>query len=313
LGDGKIYGLIASIIVCAAMFLTWHSFSPKKRIHLEPPRIKATKEVSIVIPVKDNQKGIDRFFEAFLKTTRPESYPLEILVVGDAGAPQQAPEEILSHRVDIRFLRCNKIGPASARNLGWRSAKGDWILFTDSDCLPTSTWLEGYLDAWNGAIGYAGNVLSLNDDAISSFYESQGTLTPTSHKQDGSRYPEYLITANALVWKPALVRIGGFNERIKFAAGEDINLGFRLREVGNLSFAPESVVYHNFDDGVVGFVKRFRRYGRGNRLLSQIHSVNMMPRVRDTCRVFLPRKKTLINFLLACTQYLSLWWGYHLE
>lgn len=295
------------------MFLTWHGFSPKKRIHLEAPRIKATKEISIVIPVKDNQKGIDRFFEAFLKTTRPQLYPLEILIVRDSGAPLHASEETLNHRVDIRFLQCSKTGPASARNFGWQSAKGDWILFTDSDCIPTSTWLEGYLEAWNGSIGYAGKVSSLNDDAISKFYESQGTLTPTSHIQNGSRYPEYLITANALVWKPALVRIGGFNETIKIAAGEDINLGFRLREVGNLSFAPESVVYHNFDDGVVGFVKRFRRYGRGNRLLSQIHSVNMMPRIRDACRVFLPRKKTMINFLLAGIQYLSLWWGYHFE
>jgi glycosyltransferase involved in cell wall biosynthesis len=32
-------------------------------------------------------------------------------------------------------------GPAAARNLGWRSASGDIIAFTDDDCLPDSNWL----------------------------------------------------------------------------------------------------------------------------------------------------------------------------
>lgn len=295
------------------MFLTWHDFSPKSRSHLKAPRIKTTKEISVIIPVKNNQKGIDLFLNAFFKNTRSESFPLEILIVGNSDSPLHVPKECLNHQVDIKVLQCDKIGPASARNLGWQKAKGDWILFTDSDCIPTSMWLKGYIDAWNGSIGYAGYVSSLNDDVISRYYESQGSLIPSGHVQNGTRCPDYLITANALVWKKALRKIGGFNERIKIAAGEDIDLGFRLREVGNLSFAPKSMTYHNFDDGVAGFIKRFRRYGRGNRLLSQIHSVNMMPRVRDACRVFFPRKKTLINFLLAYTQYLSLWWGYHFE
>jgi len=295
------------------MFLTWHIVCARKKGNLKAPRIRKTQEISIVIPVKDNQKGIDRFFEVFFKTARPESCPLEILIVGDSGASPQVPEKSQNHQVDIRVLQCNETGPASARNLGWQNAKGDWILFTDSDCIPTSTWLEGYINAWNGSIGYAGHVSSLNDDVVSKYYESQGALIPSSHLEDGVRCPDYLVTANALVWRQALEKIGGFNERIKTAGGEDVDLSFRLREIGNLSFAPESVVCHNFDDGFVGFVERFRRYGRGNRLLSQIHSVNTMPRFRDAFRVFLPRKKTLINFLLAYTQYLSLWWGYHFE
>ena len=288
------------------MFLSWHGFSPKKKSNLKAPRIKATKEISIVIPVKNNQKGIDLFFETFFRTIRPESSPLEILFVSNQGFRLHVPEEYLNHRVDIKVLQCNKTGPAGARNLGWRSAKGDWILFTDSDCIPTSTWLEGYIDACNRSIGYAGYVSSLNHDVVSRYYESQGILVPSGHVQEDAQCPDYLITANALVWKRALVEIGGFNERIRIAAGEDIDLGFRLREIGDLSFAPKSMVYHNFDDGLVGFIKRFKRYGKGNRFLSQIYPANMRP------RVFKPREKTLTNFLLAYMQYLSLLWGYHL-
>ncbi len=287
------------------MFLSWHGFSPKKRKHLKAPRIKATRDISIVIPVKNNQKGIELFLENFFKITQSESLPLEILVVSNPSFPIHVPEKYLNRSVNIKVLQCDKIGPACARNFGWENAKGDWILFTDSDCIPTSTWLEGHMDAWNGSIGYAGYVSSLNHDVVSRYYESQGILVPSGHVQENAQCPDYLITANALVWKRALVEIGGFNERIRIAAGEDIDLGFRLREIGELSFAPKSVVYHNFDDGLVGFIKRFKRYGKGNRFLSQAYSANMRP------RVFKPREKTLTNFLLAYAQYLSLFWGYH--
>src|SRR5204862_5945534 len=32
-------------------------------------------------------------------------------------------------------------GPAAARNLGWRSAKGPIVAFTDDDCVPQPGWL----------------------------------------------------------------------------------------------------------------------------------------------------------------------------
>jgi glycosyltransferase involved in cell wall biosynthesis len=269
--------------------------------------IKATKEISIVIPVKDNQQGIDRFFDQFFKTQEPRSLPLEILVVCDSGASVSLPRNYSSHSIKVRVLCSSETGPASARNLGWRSARGEWILFTDSDCMPTSRWLEGYVEASNGSIGYAGTVLSYGQDFISRYYESQSILMPSINNQTGVLSPDYLITANALVWKKALEKIGGFNEAIKIAAGEDIDLGFRLREIGDLSFAPKSIVFHNFGDGLVGFMRRFRRYGKGNRLLAEMYALNMRP------RGIKPRKKSFGNLILVCIQYLSLLWGYYFD
>jgi GT2 family glycosyltransferase len=173
--------------------------------------------------------------------------------------------------------------------------------------MPTSRWLEGYVEASNGSIGYAGTVLSYGQDFISRYYESQSILMPSINNQTGVLSPDYLITANALVWKKALEKIGGFNEAIKIAAGEDIDLGFRLREIGDLSFAPKSIVFHNFGDGLVGFMRRFRRYGKGNRLLAEMYALNMRP------RGIKPRKKSFGNLILVCIQYLSLLWGYYFD
>lgn len=130
---------------------------------------------------------------------------------------------------------------------------------------------------------------------------------PSISNQTGVISPDYLITANALVWKEALEKIGGFNETIKIAAGEDVDLGFRLREIGDLSLAVKSIVFHDFDDGFIGFMRRFRRYGKGNRLLAEMYSLNIRP------RRFKPRKRSFGNSILAYIQYVSMLWGWYFD
>jgi glycosyltransferase involved in cell wall biosynthesis len=288
-------------------YLSWHGYRPKKKVQLIATRIKAIKEISIVIPVKDNQQGINRFLDDFFKTQELKSLPLEILVVCDKGDSVNLSRNCSSQPIEVRVLHSSGTGPASARNVGWQSARGEWILFTDSDCTPTPKWLDGYIEASNGSIGYAGTVLSHGRDFISRYYESQCTLMPSINDQTGVLSPDYLITANALVWRKALKEMGGFNEAIKIAGGEDIDLGFRLREIGDLSFAAKSVVFHNFDDGLLGFVRRFRRYGKGNRMLAEMYGLNMRP------RGIKPRKKSFENSILAYVQYLGLLWGYYFD
>ena len=49
----------------------------------------------------------------------------------------------------------------------------------------------------------------------------------------------------------------------------------------------------------------FVRYGHGNRLLSARYRVDLAP------HPFAPCYPSLTNWLLASTQFLALWWGYH--
>jgi hypothetical protein len=61
---------------------------------------------------------------------------------------------------------------------------------------------------------------------------------------------------------------------------------------------------HNFDDGVKGFFERFKRYGEGNKKISELYKLDMKP------KPFKPIKKTLVNYFLACFQYYCLYKGY---
>lgn len=285
-------------------FGSWHGFWPNQKNPKVAPLIRTIKEISIVIPVKNNQEGINQLLDSFNRTHSAQNSPLEIIVVDNCSSPPITLPSIVSPCC-VKLLQCKKPGPASARNVGWKDARGEWVLFTDSDCTPSETWISGYISVGNGSIGYAGNVLPLSEDPISKYYETQGTLIPSRYYLNDVAYPDYLITANCLIWKKALELLDGFNESIKIAAGEDIDIGFRLREIGNLSFAWDSLVYHDFADGLGGFIKRFYRYGKGNRKLSQIFSLNMGP------RGIKPQKKTLFNSILAKIQYFSLLGGYY--
>ena len=271
-------------------------------------RIKVN-EISIVIPVKDNQVGIDNYLNKFLETHSQNEYPKEIIIVDNNSNPEiSIKSEHLESDLKIRLIKCKRIGPASARNKGVKIANGNWILFNDSDCIPTNSILKGYLKADNKSVAYAGNIKSLNNDKLSRYYESQEILIPLkTYNEKGDFVPQYLITANCLVWKSAFDEIYGFNEKIAIAGGEDVDLGLRLSEIGNLSYAFESIATHDFSDGLIGFYKRFKRYGIGNRIVQELWKTDLKP------RPFRPNERTVTNEFFAKFQYFSLYKGFKEE
>jgi len=287
---------------------SFSALSPRRSGQTTAPLHAHPGDVSLVVPVKNNQRGIDRLLTAFLHTHTPAQFPGELILVdNNSSPPLQVAPHYRERGLHVVLLSCTRLGPATARNVGAQVAQGAWILFLDSDCLPTTTTLSGYLSHLNGAVAYAGSVLAAGTDVFSRYYESQAILTPPIVVHDsGSEHPAYLITANALVWKQALLQIGGFNEQIQGAAGEDIDLGLRLWDVGPLAYAPHAHVLHVFEGGVSAFVKRFVRYGRGNRVLQRYY-----PQADLAPRPFSARVPSFWNRLLAGAQYASLWWGYH--
>ncbi|MDO6749567.1 glycosyltransferase family A protein, partial [Gilvimarinus sp. 1_MG-2023] len=83
-------------------------------------------------------------------------YPLEIIIIdNNSGLPIEISR---NYPVKLRLSKCKPVGPASARNKGVEISKGQWILFTDSDCIPTEISISGYCRTDNKVIAYAGGI-----------------------------------------------------------------------------------------------------------------------------------------------------------
>lgn len=282
--------------------LTWIDYTPNRIGNLVAPVVFDCADVSLIVPVKNNQPGVNRFLSALFATHPPYALPREIIIVDNGSTiPTYISPSFQRQGIPVHVLRCDRVGPASARNAGAAVAGGRWLLFADSDCEPTSSFVAGFGDAMSGAIGYAGYVRAAGMDRLSRYYESQHILVPPRVAEDR---PQYLITANALVWKDAFEAVAGFDETFSLAGGEDVDLGFRLSEIGSLAYAPGSVVQHDFSDGYRGFLRRFIRYGRGNRLLARRHGLNLRP------KPFFPVQPSMYNSAAAVAQFVCLALGY---
>jgi GT2 family glycosyltransferase len=177
------------------------------------------------------------------------------------------------------------------------------VAFLDSDCVPDPGWPGAFADGWAGEVAVQGSVRALEPGLLAGYYERQGILEPMAWSDDGRPY--YLITANALVHRDALERIGGFREQFSLAAGEDVDLGLRLAATGKLYSCRSASVAHDFEPDFGSFVRRFLRYGRGNRLLSEFHRSSFF-----APRPFWPRSGRPDDLVLAVVAYAALTAGW---
>lgn len=285
-------------------FLSSFAIKPVSHGNGQAPRHLDLSEVSLVVPVYNNRQGTQRLLAACLDVFSPRRCPKEIILVDSLSSPLLTVPRFASWGLPLQVPACPRPGAAAARNLGARTATGEWVLFLDSDCLPTPSLIEGYQRAMNGAVAYVGVVRAEHPDPLSRYYDAQGIFSPPPVWHQGRERPAYLITANALVWRQALAQVGGFDERFPDAGGEDVDLGLRLWRVGPLAYAPQAQVLHAIEPHLGAFVRRFIRYGRANRLLSTRYHVDLSP------QRFAPLRRTTLNHVLADLQFAALWWGY---
>lgn len=273
--------------------------------HLEAPLILDSTDISIVIPVKNNTSDIRRLINNFFDVFQSEEVVREIIIVDDGSKIPLSEQDLVSNtKVPIQIIYSGGIGPAGARNKGYKAASGNWILFIDSDCIPTSSLIDGYRKALNGSVAYAGFIKAMGSGLLAKFYDTQEILVPFGIKESGK--PHHIITANTLIWRNALEAVNGFDHHFTLAAGEDVDIGLRLSQIGKLTYVPDSVIIHDYGK-LLSFIRRFFRYGRANTMLEKKYSVNFAPRKAKLNTI------SFFNKLLVNIQYVVTYSGYYIE
>jgi GT2 family glycosyltransferase len=160
-------------------------------------------------------------------------------------------------------------GLGRARNLGWRTARGEVVSFTDDDCYPDPDFLTSVLDAFrpNPLLGFLGGKILLYDP-------TDYKITIQEHDRNeslppGSFIPAGLIQgANFSLRRAALEAVHGFDEM--FGAGalfscEDIDIVARVSAAGwEGAYDPAPLVYHHHGRKTDADASRLmRQYDRG--------------------------------------------------
>lgn len=166
---------------------------------------------------------------------------------------------------------------AHERTVVWKG-NYDWIYFTDCGCTHHPDLFINFEKTWRESgdccVAISGPVTGTGPGPINEYMTEQGVLNPPLERDlHGVYLPQAIITANALIAAPPFAYLKGFDTTFREAAGEDLDLGIRLRQFGIIAWAKDAIVSHRFDEDDADFYKRFRRYGRGNRALEIKHGL----------------------------------------
>jgi len=156
-----------------------------------------------------------------------------------------------------------------ARNAGAEAAGGEWLVFTDSDCVPVPWLFDAYFaERPADEVGaLAGSVIS--DPAQRHFLARYATDRGFLDQEAGLHTAEdAAATANLAVRRAAFDEIGGFTEGIR--SGGDLDLCRRLIEAGwRIDRRPEAVVTHLHRESLPDLMGSIARYAAGARWLNE--------------------------------------------
>jgi GT2 family glycosyltransferase len=135
----------------------------------------------------------------------------------------------------IRYeLNRKHLGLSKSRNKCIALAKGDYIFFTDADCVVSKNWIEQGLKSFReqDCVGVEGKTYYVSEKYQPTFSDSS-----VANKKGGQ-----FMTCNIAYKKSVIKNIGDFDG--KYTYMEDRDLALRAMEVGKIHFNPEMIVYH---------------------------------------------------------------------
>ena len=205
--------------------------------------------VTVAIVVKDRREAMVRCLDAI----EAQDYQDFDLLVVDNGSTDGTYEAMLERRASsARPMAVERqLGSLGhVRNHALRTAGGDIVAFTDSDCVPQPGWLRAGLAEFTDRVGVVqGRTVPARPTKS---WEATINISAFSHRYE---------TCNIFYRREPLLAAGGFGEEMP-QIGEDMVGGWRLRRDGwEWGWADQAVVAHDVTyPSIAWWVRRGLRY-----------------------------------------------------
>ncbi len=220
---------------------------------------------SVVVPTYNRPQPLQGCLKALSQIDYPSDC-YQVIIVDDGSAqPLDAVVGPFRAELDVALLRQENAGPAAARNAGAKFARGQYIVFTDDDCMPASDWLEQFAialehhpDAMIG--GHTVNALPQN-----LYSTASQALIDYIYEYYGSTDAGIFFASNNIAMSRShFLEIGGFDVSFPLAAAEDRELCDRWQQYGYpMRYAPKATIQHAHALSLKSFWRQHFGYGRG--------------------------------------------------
>jgi glycosyltransferase involved in cell wall biosynthesis len=219
-------------------------------------------KVSVIVPVRDEEKTIRALLDGLLDQTR---LPDEIVIAdgGSLDATTQIIEEYIGKGAPVRLIRAGVALPGRGRNLAAAEARFEWLGFIDAGIRPGKNWLEALtkraeqhksIDVVYGAM----------EPITNSFFKECAAIAyvPPPVKGKGRTIRPRFI-ASALLRRTVWETVKGFPEHLRSA--EDLLFMDRVDAAGfRFVHEPLAIVYWDLKPTFGSTFQRFLVYSRNN-------------------------------------------------
>jgi GT2 family glycosyltransferase len=186
---------------------------------------------SVVICIRNVEKYIGKCVSSLLDQTF-KGFEIVIVDDGCSDKTRRLVQEFKDKRIRY-YENKESVGIAKSRNRGLQLSRGEYIFFTDGDCVVSKDWLEQglrYLENGN-CVGVEGKI----------YYVSKEYKPTFSDHVCKNEYGGLFMTGNMAYKRSIIENVGGFDERYDYH--EDRDLALRILKHGKITFNPNMIVY----------------------------------------------------------------------
>ena len=258
---------------------TWRA---EKETKTSRRRRLATLPLSVIMPTKDRPTELAKTLESY---ARQRSRLCEIVIVNDHGDGDAVRRIASSCGKGLRTRIIDNTGfpgPGAARNLGLEAAEGEIFLVTGDDIIPAPDLIARHLDAHrrypaaeDAFVGQVDWHPDMNLDWFTRHIVGEGGQQfDYRGLSDEQHVPFDRFYTSNVSWKRALTadleQI--FSEAFRYAAFEDVELGYRLSKRGlTLRYLAHALGHHLHPMTLRSFWERMRRVGAMRTVLTAMH------------------------------------------
>jgi len=187
--------------------------------------------VSVIICIRDADKYIYQCISSLLDQTFKD---FEVVIINDGRCDSTA--HIIEKFDDKRiryFINPKNLGIAKSRNKGLKLSKGEYVFFTDGDCILIKDWIEQGLKSLEDPnyVGVEGIIYYISKDYIPTFSDH---VCENKHRNN-------FMTGNMAYKRSVIESVGGFDEKYDYHENRDLDL--RILKHGKIGFNPNMITY----------------------------------------------------------------------